>query len=35
MSKASPSHLTLDQYERLSGLIPEAKPGDRSREVNR
>ena len=34
MSKAYPSNLTRDQYEFLSELIPEAKPGERKREVD-
>ncbi len=33
MSKAYPSNLTSAQYEFLSDLIPEAKPGGRKREV--
>ncbi|GAB1540449.1 hypothetical protein NUACC21_31180 [Scytonema sp. NUACC21] len=34
MSKAYPSNLTREQYEFLSDLIPEAKPGGRKREVD-
>ena len=34
MSKAYPSNLTRAQYEFLSDLIPEPKPGGRKREVN-
>lgn len=34
MSKAYPSNLTSAQYEFLSDLIPEAKPGGRNREVD-
>jgi hypothetical protein len=34
MSKAYPSNLTWAQYEFLSEMIPEPKPGGRSREVN-
>jgi transposase len=34
MSKAYPSNLTHAQYEFLSEMIPEAKPGGRKREVN-
>lgn len=34
MSKAYPSNLTRDQYEFLSDLIPEPKPGGRPREVD-
>jgi putative transposase len=34
MSKAYPSNLTRDQYEMLSDLIPEAKPGGRPRTVD-
>jgi putative transposase len=34
MSKAYPSNLTQDQYELLSDLIPEAKPGGRPRSVD-
>ncbi len=34
MSKAYPSNLTKDQYEILSDLIPEAKPGGRPRSVD-
>lgn len=34
MSKAYPSHLTRDQYEMLSDLIPEPKPGGRPRTVD-
>lgn len=34
MSKAYPSNLSLDQYEFLSDLLPEAKPGGRPREVD-
>lgn len=33
MSKAYPSNLTYAQYEFLSDLIPESKPGGRKREV--
>lgn len=33
MSKAYPSNLTQAQYECLSDMIPEAKPGGRPREV--
>ncbi|MFP4134112.1 MAG: IS5 family transposase [Halothece sp.] len=33
MSKVYPSNLTRDQYEFLSDLLPEAKPGGRPREV--
>jgi transposase len=33
MSKAYPSNLSRAQYEFLSDLIPEAKPGGRPREV--
>lgn len=33
MSKVYPSNLTLDQYEFLSDLLPEAKPGGRPRKV--
>ena len=33
MSKAYPSNLTQEQYELLSDLIPEAKPGGRPRSV--
>ncbi len=33
MSKAYPSNLTRAQFEFLSDLIPEAKPGGRPREV--
>ncbi|WP_250121394.1 IS5 family transposase [Chroococcidiopsis sp. CCMEE 29] len=33
MSKAYPSNLTLAQYELLSDLIPEPKPGGRPREA--
>lgn len=33
MSKAYPSNLTRAQYEFLSEMIPEAKRGDRKREV--
>lgn len=33
MSKAYPSNLTLAQYEFLSDMIPEPKPGGRKREV--
>lgn len=32
MSKAYPSNLTLTQYEFLSDMIPEPKPGGRKRE---
>lgn len=34
MSKAYPSNLTRAQYELLSDMIPEAKPGGRPREVD-
>jgi hypothetical protein len=34
MSKEYPSNLTRAQYEFLSEMIPEAKPGGRKREVN-
>ena len=34
MSKAYPSNLTHAQYEFLSDLIPEAKPGGRPREID-
>ncbi len=34
MSKAYPSNLTQAQYEFLSDMIPEAKPGGRPREVD-
>jgi putative transposase len=34
MSKAYPSNLTLEQYELLSDLIPDAKPGGRPRSVD-
>lgn len=34
MSKAYPSNLTRAQYEFLSDMIPEAKPGGRPREVD-
>lgn len=34
MSKAYPSNLTRAQYEFLSDLLPEAKPGGRPREVD-
>ncbi|WP_416209864.1 transposase [Nostoc sp. LEGE 12447] len=33
MSKAYPSNLTYAQYEFLSDLIPESKPGGRKREA--
>lgn len=33
MAKAYPSNLTYAQYEFLSDMIPEAKPGGRKREV--
>ena len=33
MSKAYPSNLTRAQYELLSDLIPEQKPGGRPRTV--
>lgn len=33
MSKVYPSNLTLDQYEFLSDLLPDAKPGGRPQEV--
>lgn len=34
MGKAYPSNLTRFQYELLSDMIPEAKPGGRKREVD-
>ena len=34
MSKAYPSNLTPAQYELLSDLLPEAKPGGRPRSVD-
>lgn len=34
MSKAYPSNLTCAQYEFLSDMIPEPKPGGRPREVD-
>jgi len=34
MSKDYPSNLTRAQYEFLSDLLPEAKPGGRPREVD-
>ncbi len=34
MSKAYPSNLTRAQYEVLSDMIPEPKPGGRPREVD-
>jgi transposase len=34
MSKAYPSNLTHAQYEVLSDMIPEPKPGGRKREVD-
>jgi transposase len=34
MSKAYPSNLTRVQYEFLSDMIPEQKPGGRKREVD-
>jgi len=34
MSKAYPSNLSLAQYEFLSDMIPEPKPGSRPRTVN-
>ncbi len=34
MSKAYPSNLTRAQYEFISDLIPEGKPGGRKREVD-
>jgi hypothetical protein len=34
MSKAYPSNLTREQYELLSDMIPEPKPGGRKREVD-
>jgi transposase len=34
MSKAYPSNLSRDQYEFLSDLLPDAKPGGRPREVD-
>jgi len=34
MSKVYPSNLTLNQFELLSDLIPEPKPGGRPREVD-
>jgi len=33
MSKVYPSNLTLDQYEFLNNLLPDAKPGGRPREL--
>ena len=33
MSKAYPSNLTPEQYDLLSDLIPEAKPGGRPQTV--
>jgi putative transposase len=34
MSKSYPSHLTREQYELLSDLLPAAKPGGRPRSVD-
>jgi transposase len=34
MSKAYPSNLTRTQYEFVSDMIPEPKPGGRPREVD-
>jgi transposase len=34
MSKAYPSNLTREQFELLSEIIPESKPGGRPREVD-
>ena len=34
MAKVYPSNLTLDQYNFLSDLLPEAKSGGRPREVH-
>jgi transposase len=34
MSKAYPSNLTREQFEFLSDLLPEAKPGGRPRSVD-
>jgi putative transposase len=34
MSKSYPSNLSLAEYEVLSDLLPEAKPGGRRREVD-
>gem|GEM_PF-6724522 len=34
MSTAYPSNLTREQYELLSDMIPERKPGGRPREVD-
>ncbi|WP_277883952.1 hypothetical protein [Nostoc sp. FACHB-888] len=34
MSKAYPRNLTRTQYEFLSDMIPEPKPGGRKREVD-
>ena len=34
MSKAYPSNLTRAQYEFLSDMIPQPKPGGRKREVD-
>jgi putative transposase len=34
MSKSYPSNLSLAEYELLSDLLPEAKPGGRPREVD-
>jgi len=34
MSKSYPSNLTHTQYELLSDLLSEAKPGGRPRKVN-
>ena len=34
MSKAYPSNLTRAQYDFLSDLIPDSKPGGRPREVD-
>ncbi len=34
MNKVYPSNLSRDQYEFLSELLPDAKPGGRPREVD-
>lgn len=34
MSKAYPSNLSWEQYQLISDLIPETKPGGRKREVD-
>jgi hypothetical protein len=34
MSRSDPSHLTREQYELLSDLLPAAKPGGRPRNVD-